>query len=50
MCLMPRVLHNIHNQLTDSAEAISLTRRPRLTPKEDSWYSVLLDVESTPGL
>jgi hypothetical protein len=30
--------------------AVSLTRRPPiLYPQEDSWYSFLLDAESTPG-
>jgi hypothetical protein len=27
-----------------------LTRRPRFTLQEDSWYSFLLEAELTPGL
>jgi hypothetical protein len=33
--------------LTDGGEVVSLTRRPRFTSKEDSWYSFLLEDEST---
>jgi hypothetical protein len=28
---------------------VSPTRRPPFTPQEDSWYSFLLEAESTPG-
>jgi hypothetical protein len=28
---------------------VSLTRRQRFNPQEDSWYSFLFDAESTPG-
>jgi hypothetical protein len=34
------------NQYTDGGEVVSLTRRP---PQEDSWYSFMLEAESTPG-
>jgi hypothetical protein len=36
-------------RLTDGGEVVSLTRRPPFTPQEDSWYSFLLEAESTPG-
>jgi hypothetical protein len=36
-------------KITDGGEVVSLTRRPLLTSQEDSWYSLLLEVESTPG-
>jgi hypothetical protein len=40
----------LDNRLTDGGEIVSLTRRPLFTPHEDSWYSFLLEAESTPGL
>jgi hypothetical protein len=40
----------LSNRLTDGGEVVSLTRRPAaLYPREDSWYSSLLEAESTPG-
>jgi hypothetical protein len=30
-------------------KVVSLTRRPPFIPQEDSWYSLLLETESTPG-
>jgi hypothetical protein len=41
---------SLENQLTDGFKVVSLTRRPPFTPQEDSWYSFLLEAESTPGL
>jgi hypothetical protein len=41
--------YSLDNQLTDSSKIVSLTRRPLFTPQEDSWYSFLLEAESTPG-
>jgi hypothetical protein len=41
--------HFLDNQLTDGDEVASLKRRPLFTPQEDSWYSFLLEAESTPG-
>jgi hypothetical protein len=39
-----------HYQLTDGGEVVSLTRRQAaLYPQGDSWYSFLLEAESTPG-
>jgi hypothetical protein len=34
--------------ITDGGEVVSLTRRPPFTPQEDSWYTFLLEAESTP--
>jgi hypothetical protein len=38
---------SLDNRLTDDGE-VSLMRPPPLTPQEDSWYSFLLEDESTP--
>jgi hypothetical protein len=46
----PRLAHFLDSRLTDGGEAVSLTcRPPALYPTEDSWYSLLLEAESTPG-
>jgi hypothetical protein len=38
------------NRLTDGGDVASLTRQPAvLYPQEDSWYSFMLEAESTPG-
>jgi hypothetical protein len=38
------------SRLTDGGKVVSLTRRPPFnTPQENSWYSFLLEAESTPG-
>jgi hypothetical protein len=34
-------------RLTDGLKVVSPTRRPLFYPQEDSWYSFLLDAEST---
>jgi hypothetical protein len=46
---MSRLPHLLDNQLTDDGEVVSLTRRPPFTLQEDSWYSFLLEAESTSG-
>jgi hypothetical protein len=28
---------------------LAIMRRPAFTPQEDSWYSFILEAESTPG-
>ena len=33
----------------DSGKVVSLTHRPLFTPKKYSWYSLLVEVDSTPG-
>jgi hypothetical protein len=44
-----RLPHFLDNRLTDGGEAVSLKRRPAaLYSQEDSWYSFLLEAESTP--
>jgi hypothetical protein len=45
---MSRLPHFLDSRLTDGGE-VSLTRRPSFTPQEDSWYSFLLEAESTLG-
>jgi hypothetical protein len=35
--------------LTDGGKVVSSTRRPPFYPQEDSWYSFLLEADSTPG-
>jgi hypothetical protein len=39
----------LDNRLADGGEIIGLMRRPHFYPQEDSWYSFLLEAESTPG-
>jgi hypothetical protein len=47
---MSRILHFPDNRLTDGGEVVSLTSQPAaLYTQENSWYSFLLEVESTPG-
>jgi hypothetical protein len=46
---MSRVPHLLDNRLKDGGKVVSLTRRPRFTLQEDSWYSFLLEAESIPG-
>jgi hypothetical protein len=36
-------------RLTDGGKVVSITRWPHFIPQEDSWYSFLLEAESTPG-
>jgi hypothetical protein len=36
-------------RLTDGGKFVSLRRRSFLPPREDSWYSYMLEAESTPG-
>jgi hypothetical protein len=47
-CETSRLPHFLDNRLTDDFELVSLKRRPLPPhPPEDSWYSFLLEVEST---
>jgi hypothetical protein len=48
-CETSRFQHFLDNRLTDGGKVVSLTRRPPFIPQEDSWYSFLLEAESTPG-
>jgi hypothetical protein len=34
----------------DGGKVVSLTHRPPLPPSKHTWYSFLLEAESTPGL
>jgi hypothetical protein len=36
-------------RFTEGGKVVSPKRRPLFTPQEDSWYSFLLEAESTPG-
>jgi hypothetical protein len=38
---------SLENRLTDGGKVVSLMHRPPFTLQEDSWYSFLLEAEST---
>jgi hypothetical protein len=46
-----KIPHFLDNWLIDAGEIVSLRHRPPFTPppQEDSWYSFLLEAQSTPG-
>jgi hypothetical protein len=48
-CEMLKLPHFLDSQLTKGGEVVSLTCWPPFTPKEVSWYSLLLEAESNPG-
>jgi hypothetical protein len=48
-CEASRLPHFLANRFADGGEVVSLMRRPPFTPQEYSWYSFLLEVESSPG-
>jgi hypothetical protein len=48
-CETLRVPHCLNNRLTDGGKVVNLTPRPTFTPQEDSWYSFLLEAESSSG-
>jgi hypothetical protein len=48
-CETLRVKQYLDNLLTDGGKVVSLTLRPPFTPQGGSWYSFLLETESTPG-
>jgi hypothetical protein len=46
---MSRLPHSLDSWLTDGGEIVSLMcRLAALYPQEDSWYSFLLEAQSTP--
>jgi hypothetical protein len=48
-CEASRIPHFLDNRVTDGGEVVSLTHRPAaLDTQEDSWYSFLLEPESSP--
>jgi hypothetical protein len=47
-CERSRLPHFLENRHTDGGNFISLTLRPPFTHQEDSWYSFMLEAESTP--
>jgi hypothetical protein len=49
-CETSRLPYILENQSTDGSEVISLMcQLAALYPQEESWYSFLLEAESTPG-
>jgi hypothetical protein len=44
-----RLPHFLDNRLTDGDEVVSLTCQPLFALQENSWYSFLLEADSTPG-
>jgi hypothetical protein len=40
---------SLDSRVTDGGKIVTFTRRPHFTPQEDSWYSFLLEAESTQG-
>jgi hypothetical protein len=50
VCETSGLPHFLESRLKDGGEVVSLTCRTPFTLQEDSWYSFLLEVESTPGL
>jgi hypothetical protein len=47
-CEKSRLPFSFDIRLTDGGKVLSLPCRPPFNPQEDSWYSFLLEVESTP--
>jgi hypothetical protein len=47
-CKTSKLQHVLDNELIDSGEVVSLTRRPAFTAHKDSCYSFLPDAESIP--
>jgi rRNA maturation protein Nop10 len=46
---MSRLSHFLDNQLTDGGDGVGIMHPPPFSPREDSWYSFLLEAELTPG-
>jgi hypothetical protein len=42
---MSRIPHYLDSQLIDGGQVVSLTLRPRFTPRNIVWYSFLLEAE-----
>jgi hypothetical protein len=47
-CEWSQLLHFIGNWLTDGGEFVSLMSLLHFLPQKNSWYSFLLEAESTP--
>jgi hypothetical protein len=47
-CETSRLPHFLDSWLIDGGKVVSLTLRPTFTPQVDSWYSLMLETESTP--
>jgi hypothetical protein len=48
-CERSRLPRLLDNRFTDGGKVVSPTHRPHFTYQELSWYSFLLEAESTPG-
>jgi hypothetical protein len=48
-CETSRLPDLLDNQITGGSGVVSLMRQQPFTPQEDSWYTFLLEAESTPG-
>jgi hypothetical protein len=48
-CETSRLPHFLENRLTDGGEVVSLNAPAALARQEDSWYSFLLEADSTLG-
>jgi hypothetical protein len=48
-CETSRLPYSLDNRLTDGGEVVSFKRQPPFTAQDDSWYSFMLEAESTPG-
>jgi hypothetical protein len=48
-CVLSRLPYLLYNQPKDDGEVVSLTRRTHFNLKEHSWYSFMLEAESTLG-
>jgi hypothetical protein len=47
LCAVEAPTFSLDSRLIDGGKVVSLTLRPPFTPQEDSWYSFLLEAEST---
>jgi hypothetical protein len=47
-CETSRLPHFLDNRFINGGKVVSITRQQLFTPQENSWYSFLLEAESTP--
>jgi hypothetical protein len=46
---MSRLSYILDSRVTDGGEVVGLKRRPPFIPQKESWYSFMLEAESTQG-